>query len=98
MNQSDAQRRADGHAGSIHGQPPAPPAGGKRGHDDTDGARAGSRPADPNASGIATPADERDRARMSSEGGTEGQVGDTSGPGAGYDGEPRQVKDEGGVV
>jgi len=38
-----------------------------------------------------------DEARMSNEGGTEGQVGDRSGPGAGYDGEPVQVKDKGGV-
>jgi hypothetical protein len=38
-----------------------------------------------------------DEARMSNEGGTDGQVGDRSGPGAGYDGEPVQVKDKGGV-
>lgn len=31
------------------------------------------------------------------EGGTERQVGDTAGPGAGYDDEPAQVKDKGGV-
>jgi hypothetical protein len=31
------------------------------------------------------------------EGGTERQVGDTAGPGAGYDEEPTQVKDKGGV-
>jgi hypothetical protein len=41
--------------------------------------------------------DQDDEARMSNEGGTEGQVGDRSGPGAGYDGEPVQVKDKGGV-
>jgi hypothetical protein len=41
--------------------------------------------------------DQEDEARMSNEGGTEGQVGDRSGPGAGYDGEPVQVKDKGGV-
>ena len=41
--------------------------------------------------------DQDDEARMSNEGGTEGQVGDLSGPGAGYDGEPVQVKDKGGV-
>jgi hypothetical protein len=38
-----------------------------------------------------------DEARMANEGGTEGQVGDRSGPGAGYDGEPVQVKAKGGV-
>ena len=43
------------------------------------------------------PSDQDDQARMSNEGGTEGQVGDTSGPGAGYDGEPAQVQDRGGV-
>jgi hypothetical protein len=31
------------------------------------------------------------------EGGTEGDVGDLTGPGAGYDDEPVQVKDGGGV-
>lgn len=31
------------------------------------------------------------------EGGTDKQVGDRTGPGAGYDKEPAQVKDEGGV-
>jgi hypothetical protein len=31
------------------------------------------------------------------EGGTERQIGDTAGPGAGYDEEPAQVKDKGGV-
>jgi hypothetical protein len=31
------------------------------------------------------------------EGGTERQVGDTAGPGAGYDVDPAQVKDKGGV-
>jgi hypothetical protein len=41
--------------------------------------------------------DQDDEARMSNEGGTDGQVGDRSGPGAGYDGEPVQVKDKGGV-
>jgi hypothetical protein len=41
--------------------------------------------------------DQDDHARMSNEGGTEGQVGDRSGPGAGYDDEPVQVKDKGGV-
>jgi hypothetical protein len=44
-----------------------------------------------------TKSDQDDEARMSNEGGTEGQVGDRSGPGAGYDGEPVQVKDKGGV-
>jgi hypothetical protein len=38
-----------------------------------------------------------DEARMTNEGGTEGQVGDRRGPGAGYDGEPVQVKNKGGV-
>jgi len=32
------------------------------------------------------------------EGGTERQVGDTAGPGAGYDVDPAQVKDKGGVA
>lgn len=32
------------------------------------------------------------------EGATEAQVGDRTGPGAGYDDEPEQVKDKGGVV
>ena len=32
------------------------------------------------------------------EGGTEGQVGDRTGPGAGYDKEPEQTKDKGGVA
>src|SRR5579862_1043193 len=41
--------------------------------------------------------DEDDKARMADEGGTDGQVGDRGGPGAGYDGEPAQVKDSGGV-
>ena len=45
-------------------------------------ARTGARPADP---------------AEDHEGGTERQVGDTAGPGAGYDDEPAQVKDEGGV-
>ena len=31
------------------------------------------------------------------EGSTERQIGDTAGPGAGYDDEPAQVKDKGGV-
>ena len=41
--------------------------------------------------------DQDDEARMANEGGTEGLVGDRGGPGAGYDGEPVQVKDRGGV-
>jgi hypothetical protein len=32
------------------------------------------------------------------EGGTDNDIGDTGGPGAGYDKEPEQQKDEGGVV
>jgi uncharacterized protein YciI len=35
--------------------------------------------------------------REDHEGATEGQTGDRSGPGAGYDDEPEKVKDEGGV-
>ena len=32
------------------------------------------------------------------EGGTESEVGDRTGPGAGYDDEPEQIKDKGGVA
>jgi len=47
-------------------------------------------------------AEAKKRARPSSaaddhEGSTERQIGDTAGPGAGYDDEPVQVKDKGGV-
>jgi hypothetical protein len=50
-----------------------------------------------NVPAVVTTSTQADQARMSNEGGTEGQVGDTSGPGAGYDAEPVQVKDKGGV-
>ena len=46
--------------------------------------------------GAATSGQEAD-AGVSNQGGTDGQVGDRSGPGAGYDGEPVQVRDKGGV-
>lgn len=45
----------------------------------------------------AVPADEAG-AGVDHVGSVEKQVGDTTGPGAGYNDEPAQVKDEGGVV
>ena len=38
------------------------------------------------------------RKRVDHEGATEEQTGDRTGPGAGYDKEPEQVKDKGGVA
>ena len=98
MNQIDAKGRSDIQAGAPQRQPPGQLPAGQHPPDPKNRDRAGGRSTAPHAPGRAALADERDKARMSSEGGTDGQVGDTSGPGAGYDGEPGQVKDEGGVL
>jgi hypothetical protein len=44
------------------------------------------------------PADDSAEASDEHEGGTEDQVGDLTGPGAGYDDEPEKVKNDGGVA
>jgi hypothetical protein len=98
MNQIDAKKRSESQAGAPQAQPPGPRPAGQHPPDQQNRERAGGRSPVSNALGPAALADERDKARMASEGGTEGQVGDTSGPGAGYDGEPGQVKDQGGVL
>jgi hypothetical protein len=97
MNQTDAKKSSESPTVPIHVQPVGPRPAGPRELDPAKRERPGGRRAEPKAAGRAA-TDEGDKARMSSEGGTEGQVGDTSGPGAGYDGEPAQVKDEGGVL
>jgi hypothetical protein len=56
-----------------------------------------ARPARTNADTSRVTADQEDEARMANDGGTEGQVGDRRGPQAGYDAEPVQVTDRGGV-
>ena len=63
----------------------------------TDAKRHRDHPAPTHSHKDGAAPEQDDEARMSNEGGTEGQVGDRSGPGAGYDGEPVQVKDKGGV-
>ena len=63
------------------------------------------RPSVPPPAGGGTPSDQADGAadspteqHDSHEGATEEEVGDRTGPGAGYDQEPEQEKDEGGVA
>lgn len=66
--------------------PPAP-RGGATVADQADGATGATATADPR-----TPQQDEH------EGATEEEVGDLTGPGAGYDQEPEQEKDRGGVV
>jgi hypothetical protein len=58
-----------------------------------------TEPAPPRPSPVApVPADESADESAEHEGGTEDQVGDLTGPGAGYDDEPEKVKNDGGVA
>jgi hypothetical protein len=95
MHRTDSTKPTAARPVALPGQPPGPPS--RRRPDLTDGARAGNQGPEAAAARHRAGSDETDQARMSGEGGTEGQVGDTVGPGAGYDGEPGQVTDKGGV-
>ena len=70
--------------------PPGPPKGGNTTSDQADGATGKT---DPNTD----PRAERGGANEH-EGATEDEVGDRTGPGAGYDQEPKQERDRGGVI
>jgi hypothetical protein len=55
-----------------------------------------ARPADSHPQ--PTPAPDLTEVDVEHEGGTEDEIGELTGPGAGYDDEPEQVDDQGGVA
>jgi hypothetical protein len=70
--------------------PPGPPRGGETTSDQADGATG-------KTDSTVDPAGEREGA-IEHEGATENEVGDRTGPGVGYDQEPEQTPDTGGVA
>ena len=70
--------------------PPGPPRGGNTTSDQADGATGKPEPT--------TDRDVEHERAGEHEGATENEVGDRTGPGVGYDQEPVQERDKGGVV